>query len=63
MESQQREQLPITFHEIVEEIVQYTGLSRAEVEHRVWMQALEPGWNVLQDVKRFGVTPFISMRK
>lgn len=62
METQQQEQLsiqlPISFHEIVTEIVQYTGLPRAEVEHRVWMQALEPGWNVLQDVKRFGVTPF-----
>lgn len=50
--------LPITFQEIVAEIVEYTGLHREEVEHRVWMQALEPGWNVIQDVKRFGVTPF-----
>jgi SAM-dependent methyltransferase len=62
METQQQEQhlfgLPITFHEIVTEIIQYSGLPQAEVEHRVWMQALEPGWNVLQDVKRFNVTPF-----
>ena len=61
VETQQEQlpiQIPITFHEIVAEIVQHTGLPRAEVEHRVWMQALEPGWNVLQDVKRFGVTPF-----
>ena len=50
--------LPITFKEIVEEIVQYTDLPQDEVEHRVWMQALEPGWNVVEDVKRFGVTPF-----
>lgn len=50
--------LPITFEEIVAEIVQYTGLPQAEVEHRVWMQALEPGWNVMEDVERFGVTPF-----
>lgn len=62
MDTQQQEQppiqLPITFDEIVVEIVRYTGLPRVEVEHRVWMQALEPGWNVIQDVKRFGVTPF-----
>ena len=50
--------LPITFHEIVAEIVQYTDLPEAEVEHRVWMQALEPGWNVIQDAQRFGVIPF-----
>ena len=48
--------LPITFHEIVSEIVQHTGLPQAEVENRVWMQALEPGWNVIQDANRFGVT-------
>jgi SAM-dependent methyltransferase len=50
--------LPITFKEIVAEIVQYTDLPQDEVEHRVWMQALVPGWNVIEDVKRFGVTPF-----
>jgi SAM-dependent methyltransferase len=50
--------LPITFKEIVAEIVQYTDLPQDEVEHRVWMQALEPGWNVIKDVRRFGVTPF-----
>lgn len=50
--------LPITFKEIVAEIVQYTDLPQDEVEHRVWMQALEPGWNVIEDVKRFGVTRF-----
>ncbi|SRR6266540_3833252 len=61
MDTQQAQlaiQLPISFDEIVAEIVQYTGFYRAEVEYRVWMQALEPGWNVIQDVKRFGVTPF-----
>src|SRR6266487_6797034 len=50
--------LPITFKEIVAEIVKYTNLPQDEVEHRVWMQALEPGWNVIEDVKRFGVTAF-----
>src|SRR6266498_172422 len=50
--------LPITFNEIVAEIVRFTDLTQEEVEQRVWMQALEPGWNVLEDVRRFGVTPF-----
>ena len=50
--------LPITFTEIVAEIVKYTDLPQDEVEYRVWKQALEPGWNVIEDVKRFKVTPF-----
>jgi SAM-dependent methyltransferase len=49
--------LPTTFREIVDEIVRFTDISREEVEHRVWMQALEPGSNVLEDVRRFGATP------
>ena len=49
--------LPMSFGEIVHEIVSFTDLSREEVEQRVWMQALEPGSNVLEDVLRFGVTP------
>jgi SAM-dependent methyltransferase len=56
--AERRVQLPVTFHEVVDEIVRFTDLPRAEVEQRVWMQALEPGWNVLRDVRRFDVTPF-----
>jgi SAM-dependent methyltransferase len=56
-------QLPLTFDEIVAEIIRYTGLPRAEVEHRVWMEALETGWNVMRDVKRFGVTSFVFNEK
>jgi SAM-dependent methyltransferase len=52
--------LPLTYTEIVDEIVRFTTLPREEVEHRVWMQALQPGWNVLQDVARFGVTPHLN---
>ena len=49
--------VPLMFEEIVNEIVRHTSCSREEVAHRVWMEALEPGWNVLQDVARFGVIP------
>jgi 2-polyprenyl-3-methyl-5-hydroxy-6-metoxy-1,4-benzoquinol methylase len=55
--------LPLTYIEIVDEIVRFTTLPREEVEHKVWMQALQPGWNVLQDVARFGVTPHVSNKK
>jgi SAM-dependent methyltransferase len=55
--------LPLTYTEIVDEIVQFTTLPRKEVEYKVWMQSLQPGWNVLQDVARFGVTPHISNKK
>jgi SAM-dependent methyltransferase len=49
--------VPQSFDEIVCEIVRFTDLGPDEGKYRVWMQALEPGWNVLQDVRRFGVTP------
>jgi 2-polyprenyl-3-methyl-5-hydroxy-6-metoxy-1,4-benzoquinol methylase len=55
--------LPLTYTEIVDEIARFTALPREEVEHRVWMQALQPGWNVLQDVARFGVTPHLNNDK
>ena len=45
--------LPLTYAAIVDEIVCFTSLSKEEVEHRVWMQALQPRWNVLKDVARF----------
>lgn len=55
--------LPRTYTEIVDEIVRFTTLSKSEVEQKVWMQAQQPGWNVLQDVARFGVTPHINDKK
>jgi SAM-dependent methyltransferase len=51
--------LPLSFEEIVAEIVKFTSLTRKEVEHRVWMQAIEPGWNVQRDVEHFRVTPHV----
>lgn len=49
--------VPTSFGEIVDEIVRCTEIPRAEVERRVWMEAMEPGSNVLEDVRGFGVTP------
>lgn len=54
---QKKTGIPIAFEDIVNEIVKFTGLSRDEVEHRVWMEAVDLGWNVSQDVDRFAVTP------
>src|SRR5258708_3623298 len=51
--------IPCSFAEIVEEIVRSSGLSRDITEYRVWMEALQLGWNVSNDVKRFGVTPHL----
>jgi SAM-dependent methyltransferase len=51
--------LPLTFEEIVAEIVHFTDIPQKEVEYRVWMQALEPGWNILNDVKNYQVTPHL----
>jgi SAM-dependent methyltransferase len=49
--------IPARFEEIVAEISRFTGLPAAEVEARVWREALEGGWNVGRDVARFGATP------
>lgn len=49
--------LPMSFDEIVREIVRFTDIPQDEVERRVWSQALEPGSNVREDVRRFDVTP------
>jgi SAM-dependent methyltransferase len=51
--------LPLTYAELVDEIVGLTDLPRAEVEHRVWQEALQIGWNVARDVERFGVRPHV----
>lgn len=48
--------LPLSYQEIVDELVNFTDLPRQEVEHRVWMQALGEG-TVIQEAKHFGVTP------
>jgi 2-polyprenyl-3-methyl-5-hydroxy-6-metoxy-1,4-benzoquinol methylase len=48
--------LPLSYQEIVDELVNFTDLPRQEVEHKVWMQALGEGV-VIQEAKHFGVTP------
>ncbi len=48
-----------TFDEIVDEITRFISLPREEVARRLWIEALDPGSNVLQDVTTFGVTPFV----
>ena len=50
---------PLTYAEIVDEIVGLTDLPRADVEHRVWQEALQIGWNVARDVERFGAQPHV----
>jgi SAM-dependent methyltransferase len=51
--------IPVTFRDIVDQIVQFTDLPRAEVEQRVWLEALNLGWNVAVDVRRYGVTAHV----
>ncbi|MEC4819926.1 MAG: methyltransferase domain-containing protein [Scytonema sp. PMC 1069.18] len=49
--------IPLSFDEIVREIHNFTDLPEQEVRHRVWMEAMNVGWNVLQDVPVFQVKP------
>jgi 2-polyprenyl-3-methyl-5-hydroxy-6-metoxy-1,4-benzoquinol methylase len=50
-------QIPTSFDDIVDEIVRFTDVTRKEAKERVWMQGIETGWNVINDVELFGVTP------
>jgi 2-polyprenyl-3-methyl-5-hydroxy-6-metoxy-1,4-benzoquinol methylase len=50
--------LPLSFREVGDEIVRFTGLTQEEVDRRVWMEAVANGWNVQQDVATLAVTPF-----
>jgi|GEM_PF-863475 len=52
-------QINSSYQHIVNEIVNYTDLPAADVEHRLWMEILEMGWNVKEDAKRFGITPHV----
>lgn len=47
------------FDGLVDEIVCCTDLPTAEVRRRVWMEALELGWNVSRDMQSFHATPHI----
>lgn len=51
------EGLPLTYSQVVDEIAEFTTIPRHQVENRVWMEALELGWNVKEDVEAFGVIP------
>jgi SAM-dependent methyltransferase len=47
------------FDRLVKEIVSCTSLPIAEVRHRVWMEALELGWNVSRDMESFHANPHL----
>lgn len=49
--------LPMGFTEIADEIERFTSLSREDIERRLWLEALMSGYNVVQEGKRFGITP------
>ncbi|WP_414581369.1 class I SAM-dependent methyltransferase [Scytonema sp. PCC 10023] len=49
-------QIPVSYQDIVNELVNFTELPRQEVEHRVWKQALGYG-SVKHDAEHFGITP------
>ncbi len=51
-------ELPLSYDEIVQEIALFTELSERDITSRVWMEALNTGWNVQRDAARFGITPF-----
>lgn len=51
--------IPVEFDDIVDAIAAFSDVPAPEVVHRVWMEALDLGWNVGRDIARFGVTPHV----
>lgn len=49
--------LPLGYAEIADEIQHFTGLTREDVERRLWLEALMSGYNVVQQGKQVGITP------
>ena len=49
--------IPVAFDDIVDTIVAFSDAPAPDVAHKVWMEALDLGWNVGRDIARFGVTP------
>ncbi|KAB8316885.1 class I SAM-dependent methyltransferase [Tolypothrix campylonemoides VB511288] len=49
-------EIPVSYQEIVNALVNFTDLPRQEVEHRVWKEAIGDE-SVKHDAERFGVTP------
>lgn len=45
----------LTFNELINEITDLTGLNKAEVEEKVWKEALNPGSNVKKDAIKYDV--------
>lgn len=44
-----------SFNDLVNEITEFTGLNKEDVREKIWMEALNPGWNVKKDAIKFGI--------
>jgi SAM-dependent methyltransferase len=51
--------IPVTFRDVVDQIARFTSWPQSEVEERVWLEALNFGWNVAADATCYGVTPHV----
>ena len=47
--------MPETFMELIDEIDEMTEIHREEIKERVWNEALNPGWNVMNDATEFNI--------
>jgi len=47
--------VPTSFNELVEEISDLTGLPVEVVQKKVWLEALQPGYNVTEEARNFGI--------
>lgn len=47
--------IPVQFEDIVKEIADFTLLPKNEVKYKLWMEALDQGYNIKEDCKLFNV--------
>lgn len=52
-----KQALPQTFSELVTEVVRFSGITHQAAESGIWMEALEPGWNVTSEVAHYLIKP------
>ncbi|HOL90511.1 MAG TPA: methyltransferase domain-containing protein [Candidatus Pacearchaeota archaeon] len=54
---------PIYYDELVEEISELLKKDKEIIKKKVWLEALNPGYNVKEDAVKYGITPYVYNSK
>jgi hypothetical protein len=55
--------MPYSYNELVEEISELLDEDKEVIQNKVWLEALNPGYNVKEDAIRLGVEFYIYDQK